>query len=36
MTQREGRLLYGPGEQYTLHRLSLREGDALDILVGTT
>ena len=36
MTQQEGRLIYGPGEQYTLHELPLREGDPLDILVGKT
>ncbi len=36
MAQREGRLLYRPGEQYTLQGLSLHEGDALDILVSIT
>jgi Domain of unknown function (DUF5348) len=34
MTQREGRLVYGPGEWYALHGMLLREGDPLDILVG--
>jgi hypothetical protein len=36
MTQQDGRLVYGPGEQYTLRGLLLREGDPLDILVGKT
>ncbi len=35
MKQREGRLEYGPGEQYLLRGLSVEEGDALDILVGS-
>ncbi len=34
MTQREGRLVYGPGEWYALRSMLLREGDPLDILVG--
>jgi hypothetical protein len=36
MAQQKGRLIYGPGEQYTLHGLPLREGDPMDILVGST
>ena len=27
MTQREGRLVYGPGEWYALHGILLCEGD---------
>ena len=34
MTQREGRLVYRPGEWYALHGILLREGDPLDMLVG--
>lgn len=34
MTQREGRLVYRPGEWYALHGMLLREGDPLDMLVG--
>ena len=34
MTQREGRLVYRPGEWYALHGILLGEGDPLDILVG--
>src|SRR5260370_8363492 len=34
MTQREGRLVYRPGEWYALDGMLLREGDPLDILVG--
>ncbi len=36
MSQQEGRLVYGPGERYILHRLPLREGNPPDILVGNT
>jgi hypothetical protein len=36
MAQQEGRLVYGPGERYTLHRLPFLEGNPLDILVGNT
>ncbi len=36
MLQREGRLIRGPGDSYTLHGLLLREDDPLDILVGTS
>jgi hypothetical protein len=36
MSQQEGRLVYGPGERYILHRLPLREGNPLDILVRNT
>src|SRR5215471_1768542 len=34
MKQREGRLEYGPDEQYSLRGLALEEGDAIDIRVG--
>jgi|SRR5258707_179676 Domain of unknown function (DUF5348) len=34
MTRQEGRLIYGPREQYSLHGIPLREGDPLEILVG--
>jgi hypothetical protein len=34
MPQQDGRLIYGPEEQYSLQRLPLRDGDPLDILVG--
>ncbi len=34
MKQREGRLVYGPDEQYTLRDIPLVEGDSLDIRVG--
>ena len=36
MKQREGRLEHGPGEQYLLRGLPVEEGDALDVLVGST
>ena len=36
MKQREGRLEYGPAEQYSLRGLALEEGDAIDIRVGNT
>jgi len=34
MKQREGRLVYGPDEQYSLREIPLEEGDSLDIRVG--
>ena len=34
MPRQDGRLIYGPGEQYSLQELPFREGDPLDILVG--
>src|SRR5438270_11233290 len=34
MRQREGRLVYGPDEQYGLRGIPLLEGDSLDIRVG--
>lgn len=34
MKQREGRLEYGPDEQYLLRGLPVEEGDALDVLAG--
>ncbi len=34
MAQREGRLTYGPEEQYSLREIPLVEGDSLDIRVG--
>jgi Domain of unknown function (DUF5348) len=36
MAQQEGRLVYGPGGRYTLHGITFREGNPLDILVGNT
>jgi hypothetical protein len=36
MAQQEGRLLYGPGGRYTLHGITFREDNPLDILVGNT
>ena len=32
MTQREGRLVYRPGEWYALHGILLREGDPLAVI----
>jgi hypothetical protein len=36
MAQQEGRLVYGPGGRYTLHGITFREDNPLDILVGNT
>src|SRR5215469_5948346 len=36
MTQREGRLVYGPGAWYALHGMLLREAAPLDLFPGTT
>jgi len=36
MAQQEGRLVYGPGGRYSLHGITFREGNPLDILVGNT
>ncbi len=36
MKQHEGRLEYGPDEQYILRGLTVEEGDSLDIRVGNT